>query len=358
MGLIPDLSDDVARECLLRASYAQFPAISSVCKSWKREISLPEFFRRRRACRHSQKLLVMAQAWVDPVKKSGTRPGKTFSSPTFRISVLELGSGLWTELPPVPGLPNGLPLFCRLAAVGSDLVVLGGLDPVTWQASDSVFIFSFLSSTWRLGASMPGVRRSFFGCASDSDRTVFVAGGHDEDKNALTSAISYDVAENRWVPLTDMARERDECLAIFHGGRFHVVGGYTTEEQGQFCKSAESIDISTWRWGRVSEGHLHSSTCQPVCAADENGELYACCRGEVTAKSDETWQKAMEIPADVYNVAYVAAVGERKLVVIGSARFGDPTVAYVGDLNTSEWVKVESSEKYEGHVQTACFMEL
>ncbi|XP_010532130.1 PREDICTED: F-box/kelch-repeat protein At1g80440-like [Tarenaya hassleriana] len=351
MGLIPDLPDDVARECLLRASYNQFPVISSVCKSWKREISLTEFFRQRKASCHSQKLLVMAQAGVDPVRENG--PGKLLSIPVYRISVLQPGSGLWTELPPVPGLPNGLPLFCRLAAVGSDLVVLGGLDPVTWQASDSIFIFSFLTSTWRTGESMPGVRRSFFGCASDCNRTVFVAGGHDEDKNALTSAIAYDVAEDIWVPLPDMARERDECSAIFHGGRLHVIGGYATEEQGQFSKTAESFDLGTWQWGPVVEDLLNSATCHPVCAGDEYGRLYACCGGDVVMLRENTWQKVGKIPDDVEKVAYVAVWGG-KILVMGS----DANVAYAGGEKGSEWVKVEAHEKYRGHVQTACCLEL
>ena len=46
---------------------------------------------------------------------------------------------------------------------------------------------------------MPGVRRSFFGCATSySGRMVYVAGGHDGEKKALRSALVYDVAKNEW----------------------------------------------------------------------------------------------------------------------------------------------------------------
>ncbi|ESQ27079.1 hypothetical protein EUTSA_v10018763mg [Eutrema salsugineum] len=358
MELIPNLPDDVARECLLRTSYKQFPVIASVCKGWNCEVSLSQFFQQRKASGHSQELLILSQARVDPDRESGS--GKNFATPVYWLAVLESGSGLWTELPPIPGQSNGLPLFCRLVSVGSDLVVLGGLDPVTWQASDSVFVFSFLTSKWRVGAAMPGVRRSFFGCASDSDRTVLVAGGHDEEKQALTSAICYDVAEDKWALLPDMARERDECKAIFHAGRFHVISGYATEEQGRFSKTVESFDVSTWQWGPQTEDFLDTgdTVSPPICAAGENGDLYACWRGDLMMLRDDTWQKVGQIPADVYNVAYVG-VRSGNLIVIGNGKalvgYGEATVGYTCDLSSFRWVKLETNF---GHVQAGCFLEV
>ncbi|CAA0208015.1 Kelch repeat type 1 [Arabidopsis suecica] len=359
MELIPDLPETVAYECLLRSSYKQFPLMASVCKLWQREISLSDFFRHRKASGHSQELVVLSQARVDPVKElvSGN---KTIPTPVYRISVLELGTGLRSELPPVPGHSNGLPLFCRLVSVGSDLVVLGGLDPVTWRTSDSVFVFSFLTSTWRVGKSMPGGPRSFFACASDSQRNVFVAGGHDEDKNAMMSALVYDVAEDRWAFLPDMGRERDECTAIFHAGKFHVIGGYSTEEQGQFSKTAESFDVTTWRWSPQGEEFLSSEMTMwpPICAAGENGDLYACCRRDLMMMKDDTWYKVGNLPADVCNVSYVAIRRSGNLVVIGSARYGEPSVGYNWDMSNSRWLKLETHDKYEGHVQAGCFLEI
>jgi len=354
MELIPNLPDDVARECLLRSSYQQFPVIASVCRAWNREVSLSQFLHQRKASRHSQELLILSQARVDPAGS-----GKIIATPEYRISVLESGSGLWTELPPIPGQTKGLPLFCRLVSVGSDLIVLGGLDPITWQAHDSVFVFSFLTSKWRVGATMPGVRRSFFGCASDSDRTVLVAGGHNEEKCALTSAMVYDVSEDKWTFLPDMARERDECKAVFHAGRFHVIGGYATEEQGQFSKTAESFDVSTWEWGPLTEDFLDDTgdtVSPPTCAA--GGDLYACWGGDVMMFLNDKWQKVGQIPADVYYVTYVA-VRPGKLIVIGNGKalagYGEATVGYICDLSSSRWVKLET---HGGHVQAGCFLEV
>jgi hypothetical protein len=46
--------------------------------------------------------------------------------------------------------------------------------------------------------------------ASD-ESTVFVAGGHDNQKNALQSAEVYDANADKWRTLPAMAEERDEC---------------------------------------------------------------------------------------------------------------------------------------------------
>lgn len=77
-----------------------------------------------------------------------------------------------------------------------------------------MYIYNFVSATWHVGVDMPGVQRSFFGCACDDDRMMFVAGGHDDEKNALKSVIAYDITKDEWIPLPDMAQERDECKAI------------------------------------------------------------------------------------------------------------------------------------------------
>uniref|UniRef100_A0A0E0KIR4 Uncharacterized protein n=1 Tax=Oryza punctata TaxID=4537 RepID=A0A0E0KIR4_ORYPU len=102
---------------------------------------------------------------------------------------------------------------------------------------------------------MPGPRRSFFACAAVG-RWVFVAGGHDEEKNALRSAVAYDADADAWVALPDMATERDEARDVCVGGRFVVVGGYPTEAQGRFVGFAEAFDSTTWAWGPVQEHYL------------------------------------------------------------------------------------------------------
>lgn len=355
MDLIPDLPNEIALECLSRVSYKQFATISSVCKGWKSEISRPEFRRNRKDTRSSEQLLFMTQARVDQSRKSGVP--KRFATPVYRITVLELGSGEWSELPPIPGFPDGLPLFCQLSAVGPELVVIGGLDLTTWEASSSVFVFNIISATWRRGADMPGGRRMLFGCASDGDRTVYVAGGHDEDKNALKSAMAYDVARDEWASLPDMSRERDECKAVFHCGKLLVIGGYSTNAQGRFERHAEAFDAAAQQWGPVEEDYMETATCPRSCAGVDSNDLYMCREGDVMALRCNTWQAVARLPADVCSVAFVTT-WQGKLMVTGSARFGEPHMSYLLDLKSCKWTRTVTPDEFSGHVQSGCYLEI
>ncbi|XP_044495233.1 F-box/kelch-repeat protein At1g80440-like [Mangifera indica] len=356
MDLIPDLPYDIAFQCLLRLSYNQYRTASSVCKSWNRQIRLPEFLRQRKAGCHSQKLVVMTQAKVDPNINSGFV--KRLTNPVYRVSVLEVGSGLWSELPPIPGFfSSGFPLFCQVVAVGSDLVVMGGLDPVTWKVSGLVFVFDFVSATWRRGADMPGVRRLLFGCASDGDRMVYVAGGHDDEKNALRSAMAYDVEKNEWTNLPDMTKERDECKGVFRSGKFHVIGGYSTNAQGRFERDAEAFDVENFQWGQVQENFLKSASCPRTCTGGDDEDLHMCHKGQVIALKGDTWQEVSKVPTEVSSVAYVTT-WQGKLMVIGHARFGEPHMGYVLDLKSYEWTKIETPKEFSGHVQSGCYSEI
>lgn len=356
MELISGLPEDVARDCMIRVSYHQFPTVASVCKGWKTEIHTPEYHRQRWSKGQTQKVLVMVQARVEP-DNNGTGSTKRLTNPDYRLSVFEPETSAWSELPAPPG--SGLPVLCQLAGVGYDLVVLGGLDPDSWKASNSVFVYNFLSATWRRGADMPGGPRTFFACASDSCRKLLVAGGHDDEKNALRSALAYDVVVDEWVRLPDMAAERDECKAVFRRGVFTVVGGYTTEAQGRFGRSAELFDVATWRWGQVEERFLDCATCPRtlVDGGDEEGVVYMCCGGDLVAMKGDTWRKMARVPGEMCNVAYVGSF-DGAVLVIGSSGYGEVHVGFVFEVKSCSWRKLESPEGFMGHVQTGCILEI
>lgn len=361
--LIPGLIDDLGRECVIRIPYKHLPTAISVSKAWESEIRSPEFRRLRTSAGVTRPVLVLAQA------KSGddtnSNPGQGIkhhpTRPAYWLTVYDPVDGSWAELPGIPDLPDGLPVFSGVVGVGSDIVVIGGWDPVTLRASSGVYVYSFLSGQWRKGSDMPGVKRSFFGCASDHDRTVLVAGGHDEDKNALRSALLYDVAEDKWTSLADMARERDECKAVFHRGKFHVISGYPTSTQGCFERSAEAFDLATSQWGPVAEEFLKTSASPGSCVAGPDGNMYSCTgrrSGDVSIKQDDRWQAVAKVPADVRASQWVATYGDNKLLVIGSPKIGKPYKGYSLDLKKYKWDKIDMPKEFCGHVQSGCVMEL
>ncbi|MQL76885.1 hypothetical protein Taro_009273 [Colocasia esculenta] len=214
---------------------------------------------------------------------------------TFKLSSpLFFGARRPWCLPTVLGLPYGLPFFFQLADAGRELVV-DRWNSETWVASDEVLVYDFIvKPAWHRGVRIPGPWRSFFACASDGCRTVFVARAHDNDKNAIRSAMAYDVARDDWTLLPDMARDRDEYKGMFRRGAFHVVGGYYREMQGRFRKSSEAFDLAAWRWGLVEEDILEAGACPRTCVACTDGRVYRCRVGSVVVMEGKGWQPVAE----------------------------------------------------------------
>ncbi|XWS16385.1 hypothetical protein CRYUN_Cryun34aG0082700 [Craigia yunnanensis] len=149
MELIPGLPNDIARECLIRVPYDNFSNIASTCKDWKVEIHLPQIVRHRQPAGCTKHVMVMIQTQVNLNKNSAM---KCQAMPVYRIVLCEPNSDDWCELPLVPGLSDGLPMFCQVVGVGPNLVVMGGFDPDTFEVRNAVYVYYFLSATWRRGA--------------------------------------------------------------------------------------------------------------------------------------------------------------------------------------------------------------
>ena len=361
MELIPGLPEEIARECLVRLQYGRWSAARGVCRRWREEMESPEFHRLRRASGISQSVIALTQS--EPITIPGDPANKCAFGPSYRVVLFEPESGSWSTIPGIPWLPRGLPLFCQIAAAGSRLVVVGGWNPETWLATDEIFVYDFLTATWRAGKPMPPPRRSFFACAADGERMVFVAGGHDEDKSALSSALAYDVEEDDWVSLPDMGRERDECKGVFRRGGFHVIGGYCTEMQGRFGKSAEVLDVATGRWGPVEEDALEAGACPRTCVAWGDGRMYRCRVGNVAVMAEEergTWKQVAELPKDARVMPHVVAC-RGGMLLLGAACHGGAHFGYMlekGGGGDYRWRPMSVPEEFSGQVQAGCCLEI
>ncbi|PKA63434.1 F-box/kelch-repeat protein [Apostasia shenzhenica] len=368
-NLIPGLPEDIAVECLVRLPHQSFSHLRRVCRRWKQELDSPLFHRFRRSAGFSRSFLVLAQADPPAAIAGGPAHKHSASFPSYRLALLDPSTGEWDSLPQIPASSGGIPLFCGLAAAGRELVVVGGWDPDTWVASDSVYIYNFIAGAWRHGRPMPGPRRSFFACAGSSSGLVFVAGGHDEEKNALRSAYAYDVARDEWAQLPDMARERDECAGMFiaggGAGLFRVVGGYSTAMQGRFDRSGEEFDTINWKWQPVEEAAMDAEESPRSCAAGRDGRMYLCSSSGrvVSAAEGEGWKMVAEVPEDAMVAAQMVACGG-SLVVMGAGSHGMAPSAYVLELkqargwSAAEWRRLEMPPEYSGHVHGGCCFEI
>ncbi|XP_074569155.1 F-box/kelch-repeat protein At1g15670-like [Curcuma longa] len=352
--LIPGLPEEIAWECLARVPFVNLGAARAVSKLWKRSIESAPFHGLRKSTGVADSVVAVSQAQIpenEPVHPSPS---------LYRLSFLDPATGAWSCAPPVPGGHRSLPRFCQIVSVGCELVVVGGWNSRTWAASDEVHIYDLARNSWRTGAPMPGPARSFFACAGSPERRmVFVAGGHDESKNALRSALAYDVTSDAWVRLPDMARARDECCGVLARDAFQVLDGYSTEAQAQFMRNAESFDVNAWRWGPVEEEKLDEAVCPRTRVVGGDGRMYMCLksRGVAALKEGEGWQTVAELPDDM-RVALQMVAWQRGLIVLGSGNKSRDQVVYVLDLKTGKkpgkWRRLDLPREFSGHVQAAC----
>ncbi|GKV06198.1 hypothetical protein SLEP1_g18112 [Rubroshorea leprosula] len=284
--LIAGLPDEIAIECLVRVPYQFHSNIKSVCHGWRNLICSPLFHRERIKSGAAERLVCLIQPLSStpaPDSTLGLRQGddvcvsngdkkakedgrQNQRQGQYGLSIYNATRDTWHRTRPKMG---GIPMFCQCLALESrgKLMLLGGWDPSTLEPVPDVYILDLgsVGGSWRRAAPM-SVARSFFACAVVGSK-VYVAGGHDNQKNALRFAEVYDVGENRWKMLPDMAEERDECQGLSWEGdsRFWVVSGYGTERQGEFRSDAECFDPETGSWSRVDGVWPFSRTSPRGC---------------------------------------------------------------------------------------------
>ncbi|XP_010257590.1 PREDICTED: F-box/kelch-repeat protein At1g15670-like [Nelumbo nucifera] len=339
--LIPNLPEEIGLECLIRLPYTEHRVAARVCRRWRELLESRGFYYQRKQTGYTHKVACLVQSL--PVKTAGGGR-KPAGAPFYGITVFDPVSGTWERLHPVPNYPDGLPLFCQLSSVEGKLVLMGGWNPVSWEPVKDVFVFDFTIRQWRRGKDMPS-KRSFFASGS-LDGKIFVAGGHDENKNALKSAWSYDVRRDEWEELSQMTEERDECEGVIIGNEFWVVSGYSTENQGRFESSAECYELETGRWRRV-EGAWPAGRCPRVCVGvekEKDGKLFCW------AESDSAIRVG----------ACGVGLGERTLVT-GSPYMGAPQGVFLVEAKKGQngkLEKIDAPDEFSGFVQSGCCVEI
>lgn len=339
MELIPGLPEEIGLECLTRLPYSAHQVAGRVCRRWRELLESRKFYHLRKQTGNTHKLACLFQSLPVETASDGRKPVGT---PAYGIAVFDTVSGAWNRLDSVPKYPDGLPLFCQLSSVEGKLVVMGGWDPVSWDPVKDVFVYDFTKRRWIQGKDMPS-KRSFFAAGVIEGR-IFVAGGHDESKNALNSAWAYDVRRNEWDELSPMSEERDECEGIVIGNDFWVVSGYSTERQGRFQGSAECYELGTSQWRRVEEA-WEVDRCPRACVGvGKDGELVCW------ADSDSAVRVGV----------CAVGLGERTLVA-GSAYLGAPQGVFLVEMKEGQNGKLERidvPEGFSGFVQSGCCVEI
>ncbi|KAJ6392685.1 hypothetical protein OIU77_022223 [Salix suchowensis] len=336
---IPSLPQELGLECMTRLPYMAHRVASRVCKQWRELLESEDFYYRRKKLRYTHKVACLVQAVHGADVPQGSKAG---SSPSFGITVFDSVSQTWQRLDPVPKYPGGLPLFCQLASCDGKLVVMGGWDPVSYEQVSHVFVYDFPTRMWREGKEMPS-KRSFFAIGAYSGR-VYVAGGHDENKNALKTGWVYDLSKDEWAELSQMSQERDECEGVVIGDEFWVVSGYRTDNQGEFEESAEVYEFRPGQWRRVEEAWVPGRCPRSCVGAGKDGKL----------------MRWADLDPEVRVAGRGIMFGPR-VMFIGSENPGAPQGFYMVEMKDGQngrLEKINVPEEFSGFVQSGCCVEI
>ncbi|GLT74241.1 hypothetical protein SLA2020_460480 [Shorea laevis] len=336
--LVPGFPHELGLECLTRLPYTNHRVASGVCRRWRDLLQSQDFYYHRQRYGFTHKIACLVQAFSAGIV-DGRKQGDSLG---YGIAVFDSVSRTWERLDPVPTHPNGLPLFCQLASCEGKLVVMGGWDPVSYDPIRDVFVYDFTTQRWRQGKEMPS-KRSFFAIGACSGR-VYVAGGHDENKNALKTGLVYDLRMDEWTELPPMSKERDECEGMVIGDEFWVVSGYGTDNQGEFDGSADVYGFRSGQWNRV-EGVWEAGRCPRSCVGmGEDGKLVS-------------W--ANLDPAIRVGTCGVMLRGQ--VLVTGSEYQGAPHCLFMVEIKDGKTGKLESimvPDDFSGFVQSGCCVEI
>eukprot|EP00249_Psilotum_nudum_P020539 c27748_g1_i1 orf=390-1475(+) len=352
--LIPGLPDEIAQQCLMRVSLKCLSAVQSVCRQWRELLNSSVFYEVRRREGYSDLRVCLPQ--ILPESQSCDEKHLIYG-----IVVCDPKADTWEILPPIPELPYGLPLFCQCVTTDTKLILLGGWNPCSWEAMKCVYIFDFLKATWEKRTDMLAIR-SFFACGFMGD-LVFVAGGHDDNKNALKTAEVYNLKEDKWQELPRMNQERDECKGVTVNGKFHVISGYTTEAQGQFLKTAEVFDPCTYRWSLVDD--IWPTANCPTAVFSFHGQLLAFQKDELRRYDfkSNVWRVVGVIPEMVLSAVCAATALTDSIFICGTkGNAAYRTYAYrpadAAAHVPREWIALQTGDKLNRVAQAACTIQI
>jgi N-acetylneuraminic acid mutarotase len=114
--------------------------------------------------------------------------------------------------------------YAAAASLNDQLYVFGGIDDA-WTDLTRTDRYDTQNDAWATAAPMPTAR--FGACAAALGNEVVVCGGT-QGNSALKTVEAYKPATNTWRRLPDLPVHVAAGMAVSHGGRLYVFGGYDT----------------------------------------------------------------------------------------------------------------------------------
>ncbi len=159
---------------------------------------------------------------------------------------LDIGSGQWTRLPPLPRALNHV----ALSAAGGMLYAFGGhTDSLReGEATADAWRFDPKARRWEAIAPLPTARGA--AAATVVDGRIYVVGGK-RGQSSLATNESYDPRADEWRRHADMPTRRDHLGAVAFGRRIYAAGGRKEDEES--LRTLEVYDPVTDAWRSAAD---------------------------------------------------------------------------------------------------------
>lgn len=232
---------------------------------------------------------------------------------------VDVGSGDWTRLPPLPRALNHV----ALVAVGTTLYAFGGLTDSLrdGEATADAWRFDPAAGRWEAIAPMPTARGAT--AAAVAGGRIFVLGGK-RGQSSLAANESYDPRTDEWRRHADLPTRRDHLGAAAHGSRVYAAGGRKEDEES--LRTLEVYDPATDAWTRGAAlpepkagfGFVAGPE-GPIAAGGEDLHRWTLYGGvfDYRPQSDR-WKARPAMAAPRHGFA--AAVVDRRLYAFGGSR--------------------------------------
>lgn len=209
--LLPGLPDHVALLCLLRVPRQYHASLSNVCVQWNWIFKSSEFFTYR-------KKLGIADSWLFVTSTNLLPSSQPAACYMYDLASKQLLWKVWSSiLQRRAGSVDGF----KFAAIDEKLLVIGGNRQCAnlgcKVGDDQLTIFNTATNKCSQGAKLQIPRCNF--ASGVIDRSLYVAGGYNENGTIEQSTEVYNLEDNEWSMATRMpvALKTIDCEVVFRG---------------------------------------------------------------------------------------------------------------------------------------------
>ena len=239
---------------------------------------------------------------------------------TDTVEVYDIANDEWSFVSPLPQARHHM----AVASHGGLLFVIGGYTPGLFQARGEVFVYDPQQDSWSSAAPLPSARGACWGVTLN-DR-IYVFGGTDDAGVVQASTLIFDPVADAWSVGADMPTAREHLTASVAGDLIYVIGG----RHGSSLNVNEAYDPVSDQWQTLAP--MPTSRSAPAqatfdgkiyLAGGEIPQLFAI--HEIYDVATDTWDVAPLMPIPRHGIAAVA-LDDRILVPAGGVIQGvNPT---------------------------------